>query len=328
MSDEIKIRVGVQNNVKAGMDGVVRDVRQGSQHFEQIGKTGGKGFAEAFGKAIRGDISGAMAGLNESLEGGMKGLTAKAVVWGGGIATALFAGIKAGQQLDKAFGLSDKIGGYFAGKFGAQEDTGLKQQLEDLRAARKEREEAAKEEIENQRKIKQAAIDGIEAQNEAIQDLGAEASKMAFQRAIDQKRFNEQAQAGGEKQGIVGRIMGRGDLDIQGVADRDMKAALDDDFRRQEADAERQVTRADNRRKKLLDMARKAGSEGRARSPQLQRVWDAERKATDAADLRNNLDQLQKRAAEASIEAQKNALETAENTREIKRMQKELLTRK
>jgi len=122
MADDIKIRVGVSNNVKAGMSGVIRDIEKSVPS----GKAAGKGFMESFMKGMRGDIAGAMQGFQESMGAGMTGIKAKALVWGGGIATALFAGIKAGQMLDNTFGISDKLGNYFASKYGEVEDESLK----------------------------------------------------------------------------------------------------------------------------------------------------------------------------------------------------------
>ena len=85
MSDEIKIRVGVQNNVQAGMANVVRDIKK-------QGKNMGEGWAEGFKNAAQGNVQGALTGI-----------------FGGFIAGAAAAGWEAGKRLDAMLGLSDKV---------------------------------------------------------------------------------------------------------------------------------------------------------------------------------------------------------------------------
>lgn len=143
MADDIKIKVGVQSNVKAGMDGVVRDVEKGADRARQaVDKSmRGKGFAEAFSKVLRGDISGALEDLQERMGKGFSGIAAKALVWGGGIATALIAGFKAGQKLDEMFGLSDKAGGWLGNTFGTKLDDAAKSQMDAAKKARQQRDD-------------------------------------------------------------------------------------------------------------------------------------------------------------------------------------------
>jgi hypothetical protein len=279
---------------------------------------------------------------------GMNGIMGKALVWGGGIATALFAGFKAGKQLDQMFGLSDKIGGFFAKRFGVQEDEGLKAQLEQLRAARKEREAAALEEIENQKRITRAVIAGLDAQNDALDKAAVERADRAREDNVRKNQWEAEAQRAGVKQGFIGRILGRGDQDMQGEADRQMKMALDDDFRKQEKNAEKAVARAEARKAKLLGMgananAKRLREQGRMEwidvngdnmpdvevvkkgvDPRLRRLQIAE--ALENLNLKNkaNLAQLQERAAKAAIDAAADAAKTAANTKRIKELQEQI----
>jgi hypothetical protein len=321
MSDEIKIRVGVQNNVKAGMDGVVKDVRGGIDRSMR-----GKGFMEAFTKAIRGDISGAMEDLSERMGAGMNGIMGKAVIWGGGIATALFSGFKAGQQLDKIFGLSDKIGGALANRFGVQEDHGLKAQVEQLKAARKEREAAANEEIENQRRMAKAAISGIEAQNKAISEKEIIQQEVAIQDKLEERNWRNRAEASGKQQGLFGRLMGRGNRDFGAEADYTSKMALDDGFRREEQNADRQEKRAASRAERLLNRA--SDPDQRRYSPQLRRIFEADQKQQAAEQLRQQAKKREDDAWQAAIDSAIDARETAKNTREIRKLQEQLLRMK
>jgi len=145
MADEIKIRVGIQNNVKPGMDAVVRDVENSAKSMR------GKGFMEAFSKAIRGDISGALEDLSARMGKGFGGLAGKAALWGGGIATALMAGWKAGTKLDQMFGISDKIAAAWtksADQIGQKWDAFYKR----LRKARMDAEHEAKVAFETDQK--------------------------------------------------------------------------------------------------------------------------------------------------------------------------------
>jgi hypothetical protein len=185
-------------------------------------------------------------------------------------------------------------------------------------------------------------IKAIDEENQAMADAGQTAQAMAFQRAQDQDRWQKEREAGGVKQGIVGRIMGRGDLDMQGAADREMRMALDDDFRKQEVNAEKQAARADNRRKRLADMAEKerkrigigrdaltgelvADQPGRRLSPRMRRILEAGNKAQAAEQNRQNLEALQRRAAEAAIKTQEQAILTAENTKKIRELQEKIM---
>jgi hypothetical protein len=164
MSDDIKIRIGAENRVRAGVDAVGNDLNQAKGKFERIGKSGGKGFAEAFGKALRGDISGAMADFHEGMRGSMAGIIGKAALWGSGIATAIFAGWKAGKALDKQFNISDKISNLMI----REELKSAKEygdQLDALRAKRK----ALREEQEKAAKLEKE-IAGYREKNAARQE--------------------------------------------------------------------------------------------------------------------------------------------------------------
>jgi hypothetical protein len=143
--DAIRIQVGVASNVKAGMDSVVKDINSAKPRIEAIGKDSGKGFAEAFGKVLRGDISGAVEDVQRKLAEGGKKISAVGLVWGAGIATALVAGVKAGIKLDEMFGISDKIGNALAKQFGTQEDELLRIKVEGLKRRRQAEEKHAAE---------------------------------------------------------------------------------------------------------------------------------------------------------------------------------------
>jgi len=89
MSDDIKIRVGVSNNVRAGMGGVIRDI-------QNEGKNTGTRFGTAFRQAMSGNISGAMNAL-----------------FGGLVAGAAMAGWNAGKAIDQAFKISDNVANWW-----------------------------------------------------------------------------------------------------------------------------------------------------------------------------------------------------------------------
>ena len=96
----------------------------------------GSGIRSALTQMIRGDVSGAIESLSEGLNLGMKSIAAKAVVWGGGILTAIAAGWKAGKALDEMLGISSKIADLWAGPA----LKGVGDTVEKLQAARKEAE--------------------------------------------------------------------------------------------------------------------------------------------------------------------------------------------
>jgi len=85
MSDDIKIRVGVQSDVKSGMSKIVKDIRGQSEEM-------GRGFGAAFRQAAQGNVQGAINAL-----------------FGGAVAGAGIAGWQAGKALDEMFGISDKV---------------------------------------------------------------------------------------------------------------------------------------------------------------------------------------------------------------------------
>lgn len=306
MADEIKIKIGVQNNVKAGMDGVVRDIESGTRRAVARDRSGsGKGFAEAFGKAIRGDFSGAVEEMQERMNAGMKSTWAKAAVWGAGIASALVAGFKAGQALDQMLGLSDKIANIFV-KPTAQ---GLDPATKALREARLKREADAGKE-------KQAYQDTLKKDNEEAQArIDAEGDE-AVQRAMQVKNFEAQRDAMGKKQSLVGRLMGRADLDPRAAVDRESRLALDNDFRKSEAHAEKLVARQERRAAALLKRAEDPRQ--RRYSPQLQRIFEADQKQAALAKVEEDLKLRQKQAAEAQIKMAADTALIKANTAEIK----------
>ena len=89
MADDIKIRVGVSNNVKAGMGDIVRDI-------QSEGKNLGSRFGRGFKSAMTGDIAGAMN-----------------AILGGFVAGAAVAGWNAGKAIDQAFKISDSVANWW-----------------------------------------------------------------------------------------------------------------------------------------------------------------------------------------------------------------------
>jgi hypothetical protein len=322
MADDIKIRVGVQNNVKAGMNGVVRDIERETSRLGTSSKGAtGRGFMEGFMKLSRGDISGLIADLQERLGAGMSSIAGKMLLWGGGIATALVAGFKAGQQLDAALGLSDKISAALVNRFGTMEDDALKQKVAAMRKSRETIEAEKKKDIESQIKM-------IEEENAVIE----EAEKVSKERAIfdaeARQLWNKHAKAAATEQDAIGRITGRPNEDFQATADRSLKIGLDRNFYKQEKQAEKDANKMRRRQEKLQEMSDADALAGRKSNPQIERFRRAMEKQEQADMIKKNLDDLQKRANEAQIEAMKNAKITADNTGLIKDMQKQLLTLK
>lgn len=235
MADDIKIRVGVQNNVKAGMDGVVRDVRGGLDRSMR-----GKGFAEAFGKMVRGDISGALEDLQERMGKGMNGIAAKAVVWGGGIATALFAGFKAGKQLDEAFGLSDKIGGAIGNMLTKQVGPTAEQTAtKEANRARWAEEDAQKKAFEDYKKgvidqteveimQREEAIDALQKQKEAVDEVAAAVRDEANAWGDVAKLQDDaaQARARADNRGVDRQMMADERAARRGIARRSSRTAI------------------------------------------------------------------------------------------------------
>ncbi|MEI8138943.1 MAG: hypothetical protein WCI03_03645 [bacterium] len=124
MGERMEMEIVGKNSTGKGWDQVEQDAKARARRINNTlnsdgglfgGKPGadksmqGKGFMEAFGKAIRGDFSGAIEDMQARMGAGMKSMTGKALIWGGGIATALAAGWKAGKALDDMFGISDKV---------------------------------------------------------------------------------------------------------------------------------------------------------------------------------------------------------------------------
>lgn len=125
MSEKLEMEIVGKNSTTKGWDQVEADAKKRAKKIQDaVGREGGifgdtgkvqdkggsgKGFSEAFLKAFRGDISGALEELTGRMGGAMKGLAGKATVWGAGIATALAAGWKAGGMIDDMLGISDKV---------------------------------------------------------------------------------------------------------------------------------------------------------------------------------------------------------------------------
>ena len=244
MADEIKIRVGVQSDVKSGMDKVVRDVRSGA---DRIRSDSGKGFKEAFQKILTGDFSGAIEDLQNRMDAGMKGVAAKAFVWGGGIATAIFAGYKAGQKLDTMFGISDKIAEFFVpkGPTGIDENTQhlrLRRQAEEQRVAeeKKIKKEAAQKDVENQKKI-------IEDKQDALNDLEEDAFQKGERLKDVQEKLAAKKGFGGGFRSIAARLVGLKDLSFAEKADDEMLRMTDRNYDRSQKQQEREAARMQRR---------------------------------------------------------------------------------
>lgn len=290
MADEIRIKVGVQSDVKSGMDNVVRDINSGARNIKIDRAMSGKGFMEAFSKVLRGDISGAIEEMQERMNGGMKSLTAKALVWGGGIATAIVAGFKAGQQLDKMFGISDKIAGLFvkAGPTGLDENT--KRLRANRQAAEKEVEDAkklaqevAKKDVENQKAI-------IEERREAISKLDDDAFEKG--QRMDKVRGELEAKKGfgGGFASIAARLTGKRDMSVAEKADDDMKRLTDRDYDRQQKDLEKETKRAQKR----LELREKMFANKNIKGGFADKVRDVNNRALDVEVKRDFLTDYEK----------------------------------
>lgn len=260
MADEIKIKVGVQSDVKSGMDGVVRDVRSG---MNRIRSDSGKGFKEAFQKIVTGDLSGAIEDLQARMDGGMKSITAKAFVWGGGIATAIFAGYKAGQKLDTMFGISDKIAEFFVpkGPTRIDEETQhlrLRRQAEEQRVEeeKKIKKDAAQKDVENQKKI-------IEEKQAALNELEEDAFQKGERLKDVQEKLAARKGFGGGFRSIAARLVGLKDMSFAEKADDDMRRMTDRSYDRSQKQQEREAARMQRRielRNEMLSQPEVAGS--------------------------------------------------------------------
>ena len=156
--------------------------------------------------------------------------------------------------------------------------------------------------------------------------------KVAKERAIfdaeARQLWNKHAKAAATEQDAIGRITGRPNEDFQAAADRSLKIGLDRNFYKQEKQAEKDADKMRRRQEKLEEISRADALAGRKSNPQIERFRRAMEKQEQADLIKKNLDDLQKRANEAQIEAMKNAKITADNTGLIKDMQKQLLTLK
>lgn len=244
MADDIKIRVGVQSDVKSGMDKVVRDVRGG---MDRIKGESGKGFKEAFQKIITGDFSGAIEDLQNRMDAGMKGIAAKALVWGGGIATALVAGYKAGQKLDTMFGISDKIAEFFVPKGPTRIDEAtqhlrLRRQAEEQRVADelKLKKEMAQKDVDNQKKV-------IEEKQDALDEIEKQAFEKGERLKDVQEKLAERKGFGAGFKSVAARLVGLKDMSFAEKADDDMRRMTDRNYDRSQKQQEREAARMQRR---------------------------------------------------------------------------------
>jgi len=169
-------------------------------------------------------------------------------------------------------------------------------------------------------------IKAIEEENTVIKETGEKAKEASFQGMLEQKRWKDAAEQAGKKQGLIGRLMGRGDRDFGAEADRASKIALDDDFRKQEAKADRSQKRQEYRAAQLL--ARASNPDQRKYSPQLQRIFDADQKQQAAEKLRQQEKKREEDAWKAQIDSLIEAKKTADNTKVLADLTKQLLTLK
>jgi hypothetical protein len=188
----------------------------------------------------------------------------------------------------------------------------------------------------------QEKIKAVESENEVISTRGSERQRQAIQDADERQRLTEEAKAAAFDPGTMGRLMGQGGRDMQAQADYATRMALDNDFRRRELQQQRQVDRAERRRKQIVSDATKSltrwgfdkGTTGMSeadwkafekRDPRAARVLKAEAAQAAAEANKQNLEQLQRRAAEAAIQAQKDTAVIAKNTAAIKDLKDSLV---
>jgi len=286
MSNDIRIRVGVESAVRAGMEAAVRDVKEVSkQGMRKAGGDSGKGFAEAFGKVLRGDISGAIEDLQNRMGGGMKGLAAKMTVFGAGMATALFAGWKAGTKIDEWLGWSDKLSNALVKHFGDTEDELLRIQLKGLRKRREamNKEMADMPKFVEFRRERESTPQEIEAANKGradylktlppdeqqmrednakrLRDIQEEADrkeridqeqadirKATARKILEDRLAAVQAKAGGINLGAMGEAANQAKADAAGA----WRLALDPQARKDKRDEDREKAREEKRSEMLL----------------------------------------------------------------------------
>jgi hypothetical protein len=314
MADDIKIKVGVRSDVKAGMDQVVRDVERGARGIKVDRAMSGKGFMEVFGKAIRGDISGALEELQERMGNGMRSITAKALVWGGGIATAIVAGFKAGNQLDEMFGISSKIANFFVPKG----PVGLDELTKRLRANRN----AAEKEIEDAKKLAQeSAKKDVENQKAIIEEKRDAIAKIeddAFEKGQRMDKVREELEAkkgfGGGFASIAARLTGKRDLTVAEKADDDMKRLTDRDYDRQQKDLEKETARAQKR----LELREKMFANKNIKGGFADRVREANKAALDVEGKRDFLTDYERQMQRLNKEQKELMQGIKENTATLK----------
>jgi hypothetical protein len=165
--------------------------RAGSEYSKSLNGSGIKG---ALTQLVRGDISGAIESLSDGLNIGMKSISAKALVWGGGIATALIAGWKAGQRLDEMLGISDKIATAWAGAANNIRDSMTRSmaavRLEFAATEKADAELASKlEDVFSKRKaIGGGAQGNLQAETEKMIKLQQESEELGLSREESDKR--------------------------------------------------------------------------------------------------------------------------------------------
>lgn len=331
MANDITVTVGARSDVANGMNQVVSDVQRGADKAKvaldkSMSGKGFKGIASAF---ATGDISGAFEQLREKMESQSKTLTAKAMLWGGGIATALFAGIQAGMAIDQKLGISDKISKWWTKDIDKANEE-LRVKTEAMREQRRAKEKAAEEARKKEISDKEDAITKRQQDND---DAEYERSKTEKENQLNKSIQIKENQAildkTSKKSSFVGRLLGRGDMEGMEGAEYDARRAFDKDFERQERATDKAMSRSKRRFDNMMSQAMKLRNAGRLDSnPRLKKFLESQDALVAAQNAKENIEQRQKLAIEAQIETQKTSLETAKNTREISLMQRELMTLK
>lgn len=305
------------------------------------GKTGRRKFDDAFAgsgvrgaltRLVRGDISGAIQSISDMMGAGMRGVIGKGVVWGGGIATALLAGFRAGQFVDKMVGdISKAFGGTGEGLSdrlakmigGAKVDVAIDARLKALRALRSEAEKA--------HKATQAAVEAFDKIGDRVtsavldkENAGTldrlEAEQRKLSRLID--RANEvggtgyAAISGEERQSRTADVEEQravvARLERQAAAEFDARRKAD--FEQQQAAEKEAAERRARSEEFIAEMVRKTREQkAAAMQEQLQAIEKekaaaekAHKKGMDALDARKDklreLVEKGKRAAQAAMD--------------------------
>lgn len=192
-------------------------------------------------------------------------------------------------------------------------------------ARRKAEQERQMRNLETQRKI-----DPLEAANKTLKSEQSDIKRADEDRRERADRLKREVDDAAVRQNLEGRLMGRGDRDQQANADYQSKRALDSTFDRQERDADRQQSRAERRRALLVREASKAlgrfmpnktvlSDEEQSAlmaklPPRLRKILQAEKMQEKAARDKQNLEQLQRDAAQAQLDSVKLQQQIADNT--------------